>query len=41
MTGYKINSPRCGRDRRGVSHCECGRCAEIVKEVKKWNKSKN
>ncbi|MCM1364896.1 MAG: hypothetical protein NC122_07435 [Faecalibacterium sp.] len=23
---HEINSPKCGRDKKGIFHCECGKC---------------
>lgn len=29
MKAYRINSPKCGRDKNGVFHCACGKCCVI------------
>lgn len=29
---FQINSPRCGRDKRGRFKCVCGKCKAILSE---------
>lgn len=31
--GYSIKSPNCGRDKKGVFHCTCGKCEPLPTEI--------
>lgn len=31
--GYVIVGPNCGRDKKGIFNCECGKCKELVPDI--------